>query len=161
MRAKTQRAFPAGGYDKRSTAAWIGAHLADPHRHAVDHGIDRLKVRDVVDAEFLAAVFANQHHAEAVRANPILGHQALRLLGVDHVAIEGAGAVGDDPAKHHVAIREVTSTGFYSAHRFNEPWIIFGRREHQEGAALPKIVTQFCGRGLGRHERSAGRQKDN
>ena len=59
-------------YDQPSTPAWIGARLAGPHRHAVDHGIDRLKIRDVGDAQFLAAVFADQHHAEGVRANPKL-----------------------------------------------------------------------------------------
>jgi len=53
-----------------STPAWTGAPLAGPHRHAVDHGIDRLRVWDVRDAQFLAAVFADQHHAEAVHSNP-------------------------------------------------------------------------------------------
>lgn len=58
--------------DQPSTPAWIGARFAGPHRHAVDHGIDRLKIRDVGDAQFLTAVFADQHHAEAVGADPEL-----------------------------------------------------------------------------------------
>ena len=69
--------FPSGSlginsHDQQSTPAGIGARFAGPHRHAVDHGIDRLKIRDVGDAQFLAAVFADQHHTEAVRADPEL-----------------------------------------------------------------------------------------
>ncbi len=62
----------ANGCDQPSTPAWISARLASPHRHAVDHGVDRLQIRDVGDAQLLAAVFADQHRAEAVRANPKL-----------------------------------------------------------------------------------------
>jgi hypothetical protein len=85
----------------------------------------------------------------------------LCLGGVDNVTIEGAGAFGDDSAKHHVAINKVTPTGLYSAHRLNEPWIIFCGREQQQWTAFPTVVTKFGGHGLGWPERSsAGHQKD-
>ena len=42
----------ASSCDRSSTPVWISAHLAAPHRHAVDHGIDRRKI-DGVDAWFL------------------------------------------------------------------------------------------------------------
>ena len=54
-----------------------------------------------------------------------------RLVGSDSLATEGAGAVGDDHAEHHVAIREVAATGLYSAHRFTEQWIAVRGCEHQ------------------------------
>ena len=69
-------------------------------------------------------------------------------------------AMGLTPAEHHVAVDEVTSTGFDPAHRFIQPWIALGRREHQQWARLPQIVTEFRGRGLGRRERSADARED-
>lgn len=55
-----------------STPAWIGTHLAASHRHTIDHGIDCLKIRYLVDAQFLAAVFSDQQRAEGVFTNRIL-----------------------------------------------------------------------------------------
>ena len=40
----------SGAGQSASTPARIGARLASPHRHAIDHGIDRLKIRDAGDA---------------------------------------------------------------------------------------------------------------
>lgn len=63
-----------------SAPAWIGAHLAAPHRHAVDDGVDRLKIRDVVDAQVLAAVFTDQRHAEPFRPIPNSGRNCRAWL---------------------------------------------------------------------------------
>jgi len=143
-----------------STPAWIAAHLGAPHRHTVDHGVDRAKIRHAVDTQLLAAVFADEHRAEGIRANPELREQPSGLAGFENLAVECAGAVGDDLAEHHVAFREVTSTGLDSAHRFDQARIAVGGREQKQWAALPLVVTQSRRRGRSRCERSAGRQDD-